>query len=112
VIYEIPAGKLDGDEAPETCARRELREETGCECEELEHLTTIYTTPGFTDERIHLFMATGLNRVGEVELEHDEFVESEPVSLSDALHMIANGKIVDSKTVCALLFVAGFRAGL
>lgn len=112
VIYEIPAGKLDGDEAPEVCARRELREETGCDCEELEHLTTIYTTPGFTDERIHLFMATGLRRVGEVELEHDEFVESEPVSLSDALHMIANGKIVDSKTVCALLFVAGFRAGL
>ena len=111
-IYEIPAGKLDGNEDPELCARRELREETGLEAENIEHLTTIYTTPGFTDERIHLFMATGLTRRGEAELEHDEFVEPEPTTLSDALHMIATGKIMDSKTVCALLFVAGFRSGL
>lgn len=111
-IYEIPAGKLDGNEDPELCARRELREETGMQADTIEHLTTIYTTPGFTDERIHLFMATGLTRAGEAELEHDEFVEPEPTTLSDALHMIATGKIVDSKTVCALLFVAGFRSGI
>jgi ADP-ribose pyrophosphatase len=111
-IYEVPAGKLDGNEDPEVCARRELLEETGLESEAMEHLTTIYTTPGFTDERIHLFMAWGLNRRGEATLEHDEFVEPEPMTLSDALHMIATGKIVDAKTVCALLFVAGFRSGL
>lgn len=110
-LYEIPAGKLDAGEAPEVCARRELLEETGCQCETLDHLTTIYTTPGFTDERIHLFMAAGLTH-GEAKLEHDEFVETEPTSLSDALQMIANGKIVDGKTICALLFVAGFRSGL
>lgn len=110
-IYEVPAGRIDPGEAPEACARRELREETGCECENLDHLTTIYTTPGFTDERIHLYMATGITR-GAAALEHDEFVEVETVTLSDALHMIASGQIVDSKTVCALLFVAGFRSGL
>lgn len=110
-IYEIPAGKLDNGEPPEECARRELEEETGCTCETMEHLTTIYTTPGFTDERIHLFMATGLAR-GETAHEHDEFLETETLTLSDALHMIANGQIVDAKTVCALLFVAGFRSGI
>ena len=55
-IYEIPAGKLDGNEDPAECARRELREETGCTATRIEHLYTFYTTPGFTDERIH---ATG-----------------------------------------------------
>src|SRR4051812_31332329 len=59
-LYEVPAGRLDAGEDPKTCAARELREETGCTAEAIEYLTSIYTTPGFTDERIHLFMATGL----------------------------------------------------
>src|SRR5258708_1860838 len=59
-IYEIPAGKLDHGEDPRVCAERELREETGCTAEQLEHVYTFYTTPGFTDERIHAFMTTGL----------------------------------------------------
>src|SRR5262245_12691646 len=64
-IYEIPAGRLDAGEDPRDCAARELKEETGCTAAQIDFLTTMYTTPGFTDERIHLFMATGLER-GEV----------------------------------------------
>ena len=61
-IWEVPAGRLDPGETPEACARRELEEETGMRARTLERLTTIYTTPGFTDERIHLFLAHGLER--------------------------------------------------
>ena len=108
-IYEIPAGRLDAGEDPAVCARRELEEETGCTAERVERLTTIVTTPGFCDERIHLFMAVGLT-MGEHRREHDEFLEVERLSLSQALAMIERGEISDSKTVCGLLFAAGFRA--
>ena len=105
-----PAGGLDPGEAPADCARRELKEETGCSAERVDRLTTIFTTPGFCDEQIHLFMATGLTR-GEHHREHDEFLEVETLSLSRALAMIEGGEIRDGKTVSALLFAAGFRAG-
>ena len=110
-IYEVPAGRLEPGETPESCAHRELQEETGCTAERVERLTTVYTTPGFTDERIHLFMATGLTR-GEARREADEFVENVPMTLSRALTMIKDGEIVDGKTAIALMFAAGFRAGL
>jgi ADP-ribose pyrophosphatase len=109
-LYEIPAGRLDPGEAPDVCARRELREETGCTAERVEHLMTMYTTPGFTDERIHLFMAVGLTR-GEDSREADEFIEVESMSLSRALSLIEGGDIQDGKTALGLLFAAGFRAG-
>ena len=109
-MYEIPAGRLDDGEEPATCARRELKEETGCTAERVEHLYTLYTTPGFTDERIHLFMAVGLTR-GETGHEADEFMEIETIPLSKALAMIATGEIQDAKTALGLLFAAGFRAG-
>jgi ADP-ribose pyrophosphatase len=109
-IYEIPAGKLDGDEAPELCARRELEEETGCTATQVEHVYTFYTTPGFTDERIHIFMASGLTR-GEPKQEKDEFMTLETVTLSRALELVKTGDLVDGKTALALLFVAGFQLG-
>ena len=109
-IYEIPAGLLEKGEEPEACARRELREETGCTAERVERLTTMFTTPGFTDERIHVFMATGLTR-GAHAREHDEFMEVETMTLPRALELIEQGEIVDGKTIVALLFAAGFRAG-
>ncbi len=70
----------------------------------------MYTTPGFTDEKIHLFMATGLTS-GETKHEADEFLELQPMTLSRALQMIRAGEIQDSKTALGLLFAAGFRAG-
>ena len=108
-IYEIPAGKLDDGEDPAACARRELLEETGCTADRVEPLTMIHTTPGFTDERIHLFMATGLEQ-GDTAHEAHEFISIEKMTLSRALELIQEGAISDSKTVCAILFAAGFRA--
>lgn len=109
-VYEIPAGRLEPDEAPETCARRELLEEAGCRAERMEHVYTFYTTPGFTDERIHAFVASGITR-GEPRLEADEFVEVVPLPLSRVLDMIRDGEIVDAKTALTILYVAGFRLG-
>ena len=109
-IYEIPAGRLDADEAPIDCAARELKEETGCTADHIEPLTTILTTPGFTDEVIHIFLATGLTH-GEHNREPDEFVEVVIMRLSEALERIHSGEITDSKTVLSLLFAAGFKTG-
>ncbi|HEV8216738.1 MAG TPA: NUDIX hydrolase [Gemmatimonadaceae bacterium] len=109
-LYEIPAGRLDPGEAPLACAKRELREETGCTARSMEFLFTMFTTPGFTDERIHVFMATGLER-GETAHESDEFITVETVTLSNALRFIQEGRIKDGKTALAILFAAGFRAG-
>jgi ADP-ribose pyrophosphatase len=111
VLYEIPAGRLDPGELPDACARRELLEETGCTAESITPLTSMFTTPGFTDERIHLFLATGLTR-GEAKREADEFIEVETVSLSAALEMVERGEIQDAKTALGILFAAGFCAGM
>lgn len=109
-LYEVPAGRLEPGEDPTSCAIRELREETGCVAARVESLTTIYTTPGFTDERIHLFMAVGLTHTGSDAREADEFIETQPMPLSRALSMIESGEISDAKTAIAILFAAGFRA--
>jgi ADP-ribose pyrophosphatase len=109
-LYEIPAGTLGQGENPRDCAVRELKEETGCTAEHFDHLLTMYTTPGFTDEKIHLFMATGLV-AGETKHEVDEFLDLHPMRLSRALEMVEAGEIQDAKTVIGLLFAAGFRSG-
>jgi len=106
-IWEIPAGRLDPGETPEACAARELTEETGEHAGRLTRLATFYTTPGFTDERIHLFVARDLVR-GEHRREADEFIETRRISLSRALEMIRTGEIVDGKTIVALLFFSRF----
>ena len=109
-LYEIPAGRLNPGEDPESCAARELKEETGCTAAKVERLFTMYTTPGFTDEKIHVFMASGLEG-GESSLEADEFLDLHPMPLSRALAMVEAGEIQDAKTALGLLFTAGFRAG-
>lgn len=109
-LYEIPAGRLEPAEDPLACARRELLEETGCTAARLEPLFTMYTTPGFTDERIHVFLAAGLTR-GTPRTERDEFIEVMTTPLSEALAMIGRGEIKDAKTALGILWAAGFRAG-
>lgn len=109
-LYEIPAGRLDPGETPLDCARRELREETGCTAESVVEMCAPLMTPGFADERIHIFLASGLTR-GDTAYEADEFAEVHVVKLSRALTMIESGEIVDAKSMIGLLFAAGFRLG-
>jgi ADP-ribose pyrophosphatase len=109
-LYEIPAGRLDPGESPMECAHRELAEETGYRAARVEPLFTMFTTPGFTDEKIHLFLATGLT-AGDADREADEFLELVPTKLSRALSMVEQGEIKDAKTALALLYAAGFRLG-
>lgn len=103
-IWEVPAGRLDPGEDPETCARRELEEETGMRARTVRPLTTIYTTPGFTDERIHLFLAHGLE-AGAHRREADEFMELHTRPWSSVLELVRSGEIRDGKTLTSLLFV-------
>jgi ADP-ribose pyrophosphatase len=109
-LYEIPAGRLDPGESPAACAARELKEETGCTAKKIEPLITMVTTPGFTDERIHLFMATELTH-GQAAREDDEFADVIVMRLSEALELIQRGKIPDGKTALGLLYAAGFKTG-
>jgi ADP-ribose pyrophosphatase len=101
-ILEIPAGKLDPGETPETCAARELLEETGYRAGRLEKLGAIWTSPGFTDEVIHLYSAFDLE-AAEQQLEPDEIIELVPMSLREALETIRRSAIFDAKSATALL---------
>ena len=104
---EIPAGKLDSkDEDPKNAAERELAEETGYVCDNIEYLTTIYTTVAFCNEKIGLYLARGLKDKHPQHLDDDEFIDLEAVSLDDALKMIYEGKIQDAKTVIGILMYA------
>jgi ADP-ribose diphosphatase len=104
-LYEVPAGRLEPGEPPERCARRELREETGYGAERFEPLFSMFTTPGFTDERIHVFQALGLTP-GDTAHEADEFMSSEEMSLRRAVEMVKKGEIIDAKTAIAILLSA------
>ena len=103
VLLEIPAGKLDAkDEDRLLAARRELAEETGLTAERWTHLTDIVTTPGFSDEKISLYLARGL-RAGESHPDDDEFLNVVRVPLKDLVAAIMRGEIADAKTVCAVM---------
>jgi ADP-ribose diphosphatase len=106
-IWEVPAGRLDPGETPEHCAERELEEETGRRAGRLERLTTIFTTPGFTDEKIHLFVAHDL-ALGRANHEADEFMELHERRWSDVMESIRTGEIDDGKTLISLLYVHAF----
>lgn len=103
-IWEVPAGKLDG-EAPERCAARELEEEVGRRAGRLVPLATIWTTPGFTDERIHLFAAFDLEPVPH-RRDEDEVIEAVRMPLARALELVWSGELADAKSALALLHAA------
>jgi ADP-ribose pyrophosphatase len=100
-IYEIPAGKLHPGEDPKLCAARELQEEIGYRADSLELLTSILTTPGFTDEVIHIYKGSGLTK-GKQDLDHDEVIEIVELPLEKALAQIIDGTIRDAKTIVGL----------
>lgn len=101
MIWEVPAGVVDPGESPSRCAHRELAEEVQLAADQMSPLGAIFTTPGFTDERIHLFLATGLRPIDSAP-EADEYIEVHRLPLPVALQMIADGEITDAKTICAL----------
>jgi ADP-ribose pyrophosphatase len=106
-LLEVPAGKLDPGEGPEICARREIEEEVGQRPGRLDALGWIWTTPGFTDEKIWLFLARDLSD-GRQDLDSDEVLMTEKVPLAEALEKVHQGEICDGKSVCALLRAAAF----
>ncbi|MDE3052366.1 MAG: NUDIX hydrolase [Gemmatimonadota bacterium] len=106
-LYEIPAGRLNDGEDPAQCAVRELAEETGYRAGRVEHLFSMFTTPGFTDERIHVFLASGLSE-GPTAHEADEILKVEQVPVSRALALIEGGEIQDAKTALSILYLARY----
>jgi ADP-ribose pyrophosphatase len=101
VIWEIPAGRQDPGESPEAGARRELEEEVGATAATVEKVLSFYATPGFCDEVMHLFRATGLT-LGTARPDPDEHIEARWVSLPEARAMAARGEVKDAKTLLAL----------
>lgn len=100
-IFEIPAGKLDENEEPKACAKRELLEETGYDAKKISKLCMFYTTPGFSDEMMHLFLAENLI-YQEQQLDEDEFLEVLRIPLDEAVQWIISGKIIDGKSIVGI----------
>lgn len=110
-LYEIPAGRPDQPgEDWEVCARRELEEETGYAAGRMIHLSRILTTPGFTDEAIHLYLAMDLSE-GSVSRDVDEFIEIVEISISQAILKVTRGEITDAKTICGLFMARAWIDG-
>ena len=104
-LWEIPAGTLEKGEQPLRCAKRELEEETGFLAKRWKYLTRFFPAPGISDEVMTLFKAEVL-RQGRKNLDHDEWIEHETVSLAKALRMIQKGLIRDAKSIAAILWAA------
>jgi ADP-ribose pyrophosphatase len=104
-IREIPAGTLEPGETPEVCARRELVEETGFSASRWKELGKITPVPGYSDEQIHLYLASELTPAKQA-LDDDEILEVHPHPFSEAIKMIYTGQIQDAKSICGLLFAA------
>ncbi|MBP0724309.1 NUDIX hydrolase [Bacillus sp. RG28] len=106
VLLEIPAGKLEKGEEPLRTAIRELEEETGYEAAEWNHIQSFYTSPGFADEYIHIYLATGLRKKeNSASLDEDEFVEVRELSLEECLSELQKGAIHDAKTCFAIQYL-------
>jgi ADP-ribose pyrophosphatase len=105
VMLEIPAGTLEPDEDPLVCADRELQEETGFRAETLEPLGAFFVAPGYTTEKIHLFLATGLTE-SRLPMDDDEFIELEHIPLDEAIRRVTAGEIEDGKSITGILRAA------
>ena len=101
-LWEIPAGKLLPDEDPAICAKRELIEETGLIISDLVYLTDFYTSPGFTNERMYVYLAVNCD-IGEACPDEDEYLEIKYFSWDEIFEMINSGDISDGKTITAIM---------
>jgi len=104
VLLELPAGKLEQGENPLDCAARELTEETGYTAGDLRYLVSFYTSPGFSNEVMHMFLATDLKE-GKNDPDDDEMVETVEISRDRAMDMILKGEIKDGKTIAGILLL-------
>ena len=107
-ILELPAGSLESGEDPRTCALREIEEEIGYKAANVELITEFYVSPGFLTEKMFVFLATGLTETAQ-NLEIDELIEVERISLSEALELIRSGEIDDAKTIIGLTTAAAWQ---
>ncbi|MHB1275940.1 MAG: NUDIX hydrolase [Candidatus Humimicrobiaceae bacterium] len=102
VLIEIPAGKLDKDEAPGDCAKRELQEEVGAVGGNLVHLTSFHTTPGFSNEFLHLYLAINFEKK-ENNPDEDEFLQILSIPVKDCIDWVFEGRIKDAKSIIGIL---------
>lgn len=102
VVLEVPAGKMEEGEEPAVTAGRELKEETGYTAEHMKHLVSFYTSIGFSNEIIHLYLATGLTP-GDTDFDDNECIDMELYTLPELKEMVMRGDIVDGKTITAIL---------
>jgi ADP-ribose pyrophosphatase len=109
-LLEIPAGKLEKGEDPRTAALRELREETGAEPAQFEFLGVIYPTVAYLNEKIHIYLATGLNFT-ETDFDDDEYIEMSLVPFDSAVEMVMSNEIKDAKTIAAVMMVKQRKNG-
>jgi ADP-ribose pyrophosphatase len=105
-VLEIPAGTLEKGEDPKKCAFRELEEETGYKAKNMTSLITFYPSIGYNTEVIHCFVASRLKKISELKLDEDEILSVVKMDLARVIKMIKNGKIQDSKTICAVMTYA------
>jgi ADP-ribose pyrophosphatase len=108
-IWEIPAGTLSPGEDPKDCARRELSEETAYEAGSLEKIGEIYPVPGYSDDCVHIFLATDLKPKSQ-HLEEDEILQVKKVPVNKALEMIKKGEIKDAKTIIGIFLLNSMMA--
>ncbi len=110
-IWEIPAGTFDGKEDPLVCAQRELTEETGYKAHHWDRLGAITPVPGYSDETIHLFLASNLSPASQ-QLDQDEILEVHPLPITQVVDMIKAGQIQDAKTIAAIFSTLSKRFDL
>ena len=105
-VLEIPAGTLNKGETPKKCAFREIKEETGYTAKKMTPIISYYPSVGYNKEIIHCFLASGLKKSGNLKLDDDEIISVVKMDLKKLIKMIVSGKIIDSKTICAVLTYA------
>lgn len=108
ILWELPAGTLEEGENPLACAARELEEETGYRAGRIEHFFDCYSTPGFCNEKLFIYLAAELSHYAQ-NLDETEKIEVVPIKLEKALEMIHSGEIRDAKTIAALLYFHTFK---
>jgi len=109
-LLEIPAGLIESNESPQECVKRELAEEAGYIANKLTFLFKFNPSVGHSTETVHCYLATDLKKIPHFQVNEKEIISVEKIDFNKLLNMIKKGKIVDSKTICALLYYLSFKS--